>query len=137
MLTPKKLKYRKQQRGTIRKTSTEGHRLEFGKYGLKVLEPCWMTARQIEAARRAMTRHVQRGGQIWIRIFPDKPVSARPPETRMGGGKGPVDHFVAPISAGKVIFEMDGIAEAIARDALYLAARKLPVKTRFIQKGND
>lgn len=134
MLTPRKLKFRKSMRGKIKNLSLEGHRLEFGKFGIKSLEKTWLTARQIEAARRAMTRHIRRGGQIWIRVFPDKPVTQRPPETGMGGGKGAVDHFVVPISPGRIIFEMDGVEEGVAKDALYLAARKLPIKTRFISK---
>lgn len=137
MLTPRKLKYRKSQRGKTKDLSLVGHRLEFGKYGLKALEKHWLSARQIEAARRAMTRHIKRGGQIWIRVFPSKPVSARPPETRMGGGKGPVEYFVAPISPGRIIFEMDGIEEPLAREALRLAARKLPIKTRYVTKDTE
>ena len=134
MLTPRKSKYRKSQRGKIKEISVKGHRLEFGKFGIKALEKSWFTARQIEAARRAITRHIKRNGQIWIRVFPDKPVTTRPPETGMGGGKGSVDHFVVSVSPGRIIFEMDGVSETLAKEALYLAARKLPIKTRYISK---
>ena len=134
MLTPRKSKYRKSQRGKIKEISVKGHRLEFGKFGIKALEKSWLTARQIEAARRAITRHIKRGGQIWIRVFPDKPVTTRPPETGMGGGKGSVDHFVVSVSPGRIIFEMDGVSETLAKESLYLAARKLPIKTRYISK---
>lgn len=137
MLTPRKLKHRKQQKGMMRKISTKGYTLEFGRYGLKALEAKFITARQIEAARRAITRHIQRGGKIWIRIFPDKPITATPPETGMGGGKGAVDHYVAPVSPGRIIFEMDGIEEPIAREALTKAAGKLPIKTVYIVREQE
>ena len=137
MLIPRKVKHRKHQRGKIKSLSTKGYNLAFGKYGLKALEKTWLTARQIEAARRAMTRHIKRGGKIWIRVFPDKPVTATPPETGMGGGKGSVDHYVVSISPGRIIFEMDGVAEDLAREAIMRAARKLPIKTAYIVKESE
>ncbi len=138
MLTPKKVKYRKsQRRGKPNKISTRGHRLNFGQYGIKSLEPGLITARQIESARRAMTRHIKRGGQIWIRIFPDKPMTSNPPEVGMGGGKGAVDHYVAKISPGRIIFEMDGVEREIAIEALRLACYKLPVKTSIIENERE
>ena len=134
MLIPKKVKYRKWQKGTLRGTASAGAELSYGKYGLKAVELCWMTSRQIEAARRAMTRFVQRGGKIWIRVFPDKPVTAKGEQSTMGSGKGSVDHYVAVIKPGMILFEMDGIPEQAAREAFRLAAHKLPIKTRFIVK---
>ena len=113
---------------------TRGTTLAFGTYGLKAMEPRWITARQIEAARRAMTRYIERGGKIWIRIFPDKPVTRKPPEVTLGGGKGSVDHYVVAIRPGKILFEMDGVTLDAAREAMRLAAHKLPIKTKFIQK---
>ncbi len=133
-MTPKKVKHRKWQRGRIRGRATDKLELSFGAFGLKALEPRWVTARQIEASRRAMTRFIQRGGKVWIRIFPDKPVTIKGNEIRMGGGKGAVDHYVAIVKPGTVLFEMDGVKEAVARQAMMLAAYKLPVKTRFIQR---
>ena len=109
--------------------------MAFGEYGLKIRAPCWITARQLEAARRAITHHVKRGGQVWIRVFPDKPVSRKPAETRQGGGKGAVDHWVAVIPAGRVIFEVAGLREELAREAMHLAARKLPVATKFVTRA--
>ncbi len=132
MLQPKKVKHRKWQRGRSRGKETRGTELAFGSYGLKALEARWITARQIEAARRAMTHSVQRGGKIWLRIFPDKPVTRKPPEVTLGGGKGAVDHYVAPIKSGRILFEIDGVSEEAAREAMRLASHKLPVKTRFI-----
>lgn len=132
MLQPKKVKHRKWQRGRTRGNETRGVELAFGAYGLKALEPRWITARQIEAARRAMTHSIQRGGKIWIRIFPDKPVTRKPPEVTLGGGKGAVDHYVAPIKSGRILFEIDGVTREAAREAMRLAAHKLPVKTKFI-----
>ena len=111
-----------------------GTELSFGAYGLKALEACWITARQIEAARRAMTHYIQRGGKIWIRIFPDKPVTRKPPEVTLGGGKGSVDHYVVAIRPGRILFEMDGVSEEVAEEAMRLAGHKLPVKTKFIKK---
>lgn len=134
MLMPRKIKYRKQQRGKRRGMSSRGSALSFGQFGLKSLGRGWMTARQIEAARRAATRFIKREGELWTRIFPDKPVTSRPPEVRMGKGKGPLDHFVVVIKPGKILFEMDGVTQKIAREALTLAAHKLPLKTKFISK---
>ncbi len=134
MFQPKKVKHRKWQKGAGKGDETRGSRLAFGMFGLKSLEPYWLTARQIEAARRAMTRSIRRGGKVWIRVFPDKPITKKPPEVTLGGGKGAVDHYVVPIRPGRVLFEMDGVALAAAREAMRLAAHKLPVKTRFIIK---
>lgn len=134
MLQPKKVKHRKWQRGRSRGIETRGTQLAFGTYGLKSLEARWITARQIEAARRAMTHSLQRGGKVWIRMFPDKPITKKPPEVTLGGGKGSVDHYVIPVKPGRILFEIDGVSSAIAREAMRLAAHKLPVKTRFIQK---
>jgi len=135
MLMPRKMKYRKQQKGSLGRIATKGNSLAFGKFGLKALESTLLTARQIESARRAMTRYIHRGGEIWIRVFPDKPKTAFPLETGMGGGKGQVSHFVAPIKPGRIIFEMDGIPKEIAREAIRLASHKLPIKTKFVEKG--
>ena len=132
MLMPKKVKFRKQQRGRRRGLATRGGDLSFGDFGLQAMEPGWITARQIEAARIAMTRHVKRGGKIWIRVFPDKPITKKPAETRMGKGKGSVETWVAVVKPGRVMFEMEGVGEDIARRAFELAAAKLPVKTRFV-----
>lgn len=134
MLFPKKVKHRKWHKGRVRGAATRGTSLAFGAFGLKSLEPIWLTARQIEAARRAMTRYVQRGGKIWIRVFPDKPVTIKGNEIRMGGGKGSVDHYVAVIQPGSMLFEMDGVTESSAREAMRLASHKLPVKTAFVKK---
>ena len=133
MLQPKKVKHRKWQRGRTRGVETRGTELAFGAYGLKAVEPRWITARQIEAARRAMTHSIQRGGKIWIRIFPDKPITKKSPEVTLGGGKGSVDHYVAPIKSGRILFEIDGISRAAAVTALRLAGHKLPVKTKFVE----
>jgi large subunit ribosomal protein L16 len=134
MLMPKRTKYRKMHRGRMKGTAGRGNTLSFGEYGLQALEPCWMTSRQIEAARRAIVRYVKRGGKLWIRVFPDKPVTSKPAETRMGGGKGAVDHWVAVVKPGRVIFEMAGVQEEAAREAMRLASHKLPIKTRFITR---
>ncbi len=134
MLTPKKVKHRKWHRGRVRGKATSKLDVSFGRYGLKALESKWVTARQIEAARRAMTRFVQRGGKIWIRIFPDKPVTFKGNEIRMGGGKGAVDHYVVVVKPGTMLFEMDGVKEDVAKEAMRLAAYKLPVKTKFIAR---
>ncbi len=134
MLQPKKVKHRKWHKGRSRGVEHRGTELSFGAYGLKALEACWITARQIEAARRAMTHYIQRGGKIWIRIFPDKPVTRKPPEVTLGGGKGSVDHYVVAIRPGRILFEMDGVSEEIAEEAMRLAGHKLPVKTKFIKK---
>lgn len=134
MLQPKRVKYRKHQRGRMTGKASGGTTLNFGDYGLVALEPAWVTARQIEAARIAMTRHVRRGGQVWIRIFPDKPVTAKPAETRMGSGKGSPEYWVAVVKPGKVLFEISGIPEELAREAMRLGAHKLPMKTKFVKR---
>jgi len=134
-LMPKRVKYRKQHRGHRRGTASGGSNLDFGDYGLQAMESCWMTANQIEAARIAMTRHVKRGGKIWIRIFPDKPFTKKPAETRMGKGKGAPEKWVAVVKPGRVMFEMAGIDEAVAREALGLAAHKLPIPTKFVSRA--
>ncbi|HIK21199.1 MAG TPA: 50S ribosomal protein L16 [Synechococcus sp. M44_DOE_062] len=136
MLSPKRTKYRKQQRGRMKGKATRGNRINFGEYGLVALEPAWITARQIEASRRAMTRYVRRGGQIWIRIFPDKPVTQRAAETRMGSGKGNPEYWVCVVKPGRILFEMGGVAEPIAREAMRLAAQKLPIKVKFVTKAD-
>jgi large subunit ribosomal protein L16 len=132
MQQPKRVKYRKSQRGRRAGTAQAGNAVDFGDYGLQALESAWITSAQIEAARRAITRHVRRGGKVWIRVFPDKPVSKKPAETRMGSGKGLPDHWVAVVRSGRVIFEMSGVAESVAKEAIRLAAHKLPLKTKFI-----
>jgi len=134
MLMPKRTKYRKQHRGRMKGVAGRGNTLSFGDFGLQALEPCWMTSRQIEAARRAIVRYVRRGGKLWIRVFPDKPVTAQAAETRMGGGKGAVDHWVAVVKPGRVIFEIAGVQEDAAREAMRLASHKLPIKTRFVSR---
>ncbi len=132
MLQPKRMKYRKQMRGRMKGKATRGVDVAFGDYGLQALEPGWITARQIEAARRAIVRFVRRRGKYWIRIFPDKPVTAKPAETRMGKGKGTVDHYVAVVKPGRVMFELSGISEEMAREAMRLASHKLPIKCQFV-----
>ena len=132
MLQPKRVKYRKQQKGKIRGNATRGNTVAFGDYGLQTLDAGWITNRQIEAARVAMTRHIKRGGKVWIRIFPDKPITSKPAETRVGKGKGNPEGWVAPVKPGRVMFELEGVDESIARRAMDLAAAKLPVKTRFL-----
>ncbi len=132
MLQPKKTKYRRVQKGKMKGNSQRGHQLAFGSFGLKTLEEAWITGRQIEAARQALTRHMKREGQIWIRIFPDKPVTKKPAEVRMGKGKGAPEYFVAPISPGRIMFEAEGVPLEVAQEALRLAAQKLPVKTKFV-----
>jgi large subunit ribosomal protein L16 len=132
MLMPKRVKYRKQQRGRMKGKAQRGANIAFGEYGLKALEPAWITARQIEAARVAITRHIKRGGRIWIRIFPDKPVTEKPAETRMGKGKGNPEYWVAVIKPGRILFELGGVDETVAREAMRLAAHKLPIRTRFV-----
>jgi len=134
MLMPKRVKYRKQQRGRMKGRARRGAEVTFGDYGLQALEPCWMTSRQIEAARRAIVRHVKRRGKLWIRVFPDKPVTKKPAETRMGKGKGAVDHWVAVVKPGRIIFEISGVEESTAREAMRLAAHKLPIKTQFVMR---
>jgi len=137
MLMPKKVKYRKQQRGRMKGTATRGATVAFGEYGLKALEPAWITDRQIEAGRVAMTRFVKRGGKIWIRIFPDKPVTKKPAETRMGKGKGAPEYWVAVVKPGRILYEMEGVDEATARKAMELAAQKLPIKTKFVTRKDQ
>ena len=132
MLQPKRVKYRIQQRGRRKGRPTAGSVVQFGDYGLKALGAAWLTARQIEAARRAMTRYARRGGKMWIRVFPDKSVTARAAETRMGGGKGSVDHWVAVVKPGRILFEMAGVPDDVAREALRLAAAKLPIRTKIV-----
>jgi large subunit ribosomal protein L16 len=132
MLSPKRTKFRKQQRGRMRGLAHRGSSLNFGDYALQALEPAWITARQIESGRRAMTRYIRRGGKIWIRVFPDKPVTMRPAETRMGSGKGSPEFWVAVIKPGRILYEIAGVSEEIAREAMRLAANKLPIKTKFI-----
>lgn len=134
MLMPKRVKYRKMQRGRIRGLAQRGNQVTFGTYALQATDRDFLTSRQIEAARRAIVRYIRRGGKVWIRIFPDKPVTKRAAETRMGSGKGSVDHWVAPIRPGRVLFEMAGVREDLAREALRLAAQKLPVRTQFIKR---
>ncbi|MDD3887420.1 MAG: 50S ribosomal protein L16 [Patescibacteria group bacterium] len=134
MLMPKKVKHRKWQKGSNKRLEVRGSQLSFGMFGIKAMEGKWLTARQIEASRRAMTRFIQRGGKVWIRIFPDKPVTTKGAETPMGKGKGAVDHFVVSVAPGKILFEMDGVTEKVAREALRLAANKLPIKTKFIME---
>jgi large subunit ribosomal protein L16 len=135
MLMPKKVKFRKQQRGRRRGFATGGGELSFGDYGLQAMECGWITARQIEAARIAMTRHVKRGGKIWIRLFPDKPITKKPAETRMGKGKGAPEEWVCVVKPARILYEMEGVPEQVAREALTLAAHKLPIKTRFVIRG--
>lgn len=134
MLIPRKVKHRKHHRGTMRGKAKRARELSFGSFGLKALSSSWLTARQIEAARRAMTRFVKKGGKIWIRVFPDKAVTKKAAEVGMGKGKGPVDHFVAVVEKGRIIFEMDGVPQETAREAMRLAAHKLPLRTKFISK---
>ena len=135
MLMPKKVKFRKQQRGRRRGLATGGGELAFGDFGLQAMECGWITARQIEAARIAMTRHVKRGGKIWIRLFPDKPITKKPAETRMGKGKGAPEEWVCVVKPARILYEMEGLPEDVAREALTLAAHKLPIKTRFVVRG--
>jgi large subunit ribosomal protein L16 len=132
MLQPKRTKFRKQQKGRVKGIAQRGHRLAFGEFGIKSLEPAWITARQIESARIAVTRAMKREGQVWIRIFPDKPVTKKPAEVRMGKGKGAPEYWVAPIKPGTIIFEVGGVSRELAAEALRLAAQKLPITTRFV-----
>jgi large subunit ribosomal protein L16 len=136
MLIPKKVKHRKWHKGRSRKrqTETRGTHLSFGSFGIQSLESAWVNSRQIEAARKAITHFTKRGGRIWIRIFPDKPITKRPPEVTMGGGKGAVDHYVFPVRPGRILFEMDGVTKEIAKEALRRAGHKLPVKTRVVEE---
>jgi large subunit ribosomal protein L16 len=134
MLAPKKVKHRKQHRGRMRGQAKGGTQVHFGDYGLQAIEPAWITNRQIEAARVAMTRHIKRGGKVWVNIFPDKPFTKKPAETRMGSGKGNPEYWVAVVKPGRVMFELAGVDEGQAREALRLAAHKLPIKTRFVSR---
>jgi large subunit ribosomal protein L16 len=134
MLQPKRVKYRKTQKGNRKGKAHSGNSVVFGAFGLQALENSWITDRQIEAARRAITRHIRRGGNVWIRIFPDKSVTKKPAETRQGGGKGSPDHWVANVKTGRVMFEMAGVEESIAKEAMRLAAMKLPISTKFVTK---
>ena len=134
MLMPKKVKHRKQMKGRMTGTAQRGAEISFGEYGLKTLEPGWITDRQIEAARIAMTRHIKRGGKVWIRMVPDKPITKKPAETRMGKGKGAPDHWVAVVKPGRILYEIEGVSEEMAREALRLAAQKLPIKCKFVMR---
>ncbi|MFY9393340.1 MAG: 50S ribosomal protein L16 [Halanaerobiales bacterium] len=134
MLIPKRVKYRKQQRGRMKGKAIRGTEITYGEYGLQALEPAWITNRQIEAARVAMTRSIRRGGKVWIKIFPDKPITAHPAETRMGKGKGSPEKWVAVVKPGRIMFELAGVSEEKAREAMRLAAHKLPIKTRFVKR---
>ena len=137
MLLPKRVKYRKQFRGRMKGSAHRGNTVAHGQFGLMALEPAWITNRQIEAARIAMTRYIKRGGKVWIKIFPDKPVTAKPAETRMGSGKGSPEYWVAVVKPGRIMFEMDGISEEVAKEAMRLAGHKLPIKTKFVKRGEE
>ena len=137
MLLPKRVKYRKQFRGRMKGQAHRGNTVSHGQFGLVALEPAWITNRQIEAARIAMTRYIKRGGKVWIKIFPDKPVTAKPAETRMGSGKGSPEYWVAVVKPGRVLFEMDGISEEVAKEAMRLAGHKLPIKTKFVKRDDQ
>jgi large subunit ribosomal protein L16 len=135
MLMPKRVKYRRQHRGRMRGQATRGSSIAFGEYGLKAVEPSWITNRQIEAARVAITRHMKRLGKLWIRVFPDKPITRKPAETRMGKGKGSPEGWIAVVKPGRIMFELEGVSEELAREAMKLAAAKLPVKTKFVARS--
>jgi large subunit ribosomal protein L16 len=137
MLTPKRVKWRRQHRGRMTGRAETGNTLTFGEYGLQALEPCWMTNRQIEAARVAMTRHIKRGGKVWIKIFPDKSVTKKPAEVRMGSGKGNPEGWVAVVRPGRILFEIGGVPETIAKEALRLAAQKLPISVKFVSRAAE
>ena len=137
MLMPKRVKYRRVQRGRLKGKATRGNTISNGQYGLVAMEPAWITANQIEAARIAMTRYIRRGGQVWIKIFPDKPITEKPAETRMGSGKGSPEYWVAVVKPGRVLFEMNGVSEEIAREAMRLAMHKLPIKCKFVKKEEE
>ena len=134
MLQPKRVKYRKSHKGHRRGVAQAGTNIDFGDFGLKALESAWLTSRQIEAARRAITRYIRRGGNVWVRVYPDKPVTKKPAETRMGGGKGSPDHWVAVVKPGRILFEMAGVGEELAKEAMRLASHKLPIDTKFVVK---
>ena len=137
MLQPKRVKFRKVHRGRLKGVATRGNRVAFGDYGLQSMDYCWLTARQIEAARRAITHHLRRGGKVWIRIFPDKPVTKKPAEVRMGSGKGPVDRWVAVVKPGRMLFEIAGVREDVAKEALRLASHKLPCSTQMVERVHE
>jgi large subunit ribosomal protein L16 len=137
MLMPKKVKYRRRQKGRMKGKALAGSTIDFGQFGLKALEPGWITNRQIEAARIAMTRHTKRGGKLWIRVFPDKPITKKPAETRMGKGKGSPEGWVAVIKPGRILYEMEGVPEDLAREAMRLAAHKLPIRTKFVMRFGE
>ncbi len=137
MLQPKRVKYRKLQKGRLRGNATRGNKISFGDYGLQAIEKGWISNRQIEAARVAMTRHIKRGGKVWIRIFPDRPITRKPAETRMGKGKGNPEGWVAPVKAGRILFELEGVPTPIAKRAMELASAKLPVRTNFVIRETD
>ena len=134
MLMPKRVKRRKQFRGSMKGKALRGNKITNGEYGIVAMEPCWIRSNQIEAARIAMTRYIKRGGQVWIKVFPDKPVTAKPAETRMGSGKGSPEYWVAVVKPGRILFEMDGVTEEVAKEAMRLAAHKLPIKTKFVTR---
>ena len=134
MLLPKRVKYRRQHRGRLTGAATRGNTVSYGEFGLQALEPAWITSNQIEAARIAMTRYIKRGGKVWIKIFPDKPITAKPAETRMGSGKGSPEYWVAVVKPGRVMFEIGGVSEELAKEAMRLAANKLPIKCKFVTK---
>ena len=134
MLQPKRVKYRKSHRGRMKGKASAGSEIEFGDFGLQALEPAWITSQQIEAARRAITRHIRRGGNVWVRLFPDKPATKKPAETRQGGGKGAPDHWVAVVRPGRIMFEMGGVSQEVAKEAMRLAAHKLPINSRFVAR---
>ncbi len=136
MLLPKRVKYRRVHRGRMKGRALRGNKVTYGEYGLMALEPAWITSNQIEAARIAMTRYIKRGGQVWIKIFPDKPVTEKPAETRMGSGKGSPEYWVAVVKPGRVMFEIGGIDESVAKEAMRLAGHKLPIKTKFVRKSD-
>ena len=137
MLMPKRVKYRRVQRGRLKGKASRGNKLAYGQYGLVALEPAWVTSNQIEAARIAMTRYIRRGGKVWIKIFPDKPITEKPAETRMGSGKGSPEYWVAVVKPGRIMFEMNGVSEEIAREAMRLASHKLPIKCKFVTKETE
>ena len=137
MLLPKRVKYRRVQRGRMTGKASRGNKVNQGEYGIMATEPAWITSNQIEAARIAMTRYIKRGGQVWIKIFPDKPITEKPAETRMGSGKGSPEYWVAVVKPGRIMFEMDGVTEEVAREAMRLASHKLPIKCKFIMKENE
>ena len=137
MLLPKRVKYRRVQRGRLKGKALRGNTVSNGDFGLQALEPAWIKSNQIEAARIAMTRYIKRGGQVWIKIFPDKPITEKPAETRMGSGKGSPEYWVAVVKPGRILFEMDGVAEEVAKEAMRLAGHKLPIKTKFMTKESE